>query len=307
MNPELNIDFYKADHKSQYPKRTTMIYSNFTPRSSRLANMGKLFDDKVVVFGIQAWIKDFLIKEWNENFFNKPLEEVLARYKRRMDTSLGEGAVSIKEIEGLHNLGYLPILIKALPEGSRCGIKVPVLTIRNTLPQFFWLTNYLESVMSADLWKPMTTATIAYEYRRILTKYAQETGAPLDFIPVQAHDFSFRGMSGRHDAKFSGMGHLTSFVGTDTVSAIDSVEEFYNVDSTKELIGCSVPATEHSVMCMGTKEDEIETFRRLITETYPSGIVSIVSDTWAFWKVMTEFTVELKDEVLSRKPNALGL
>jgi len=125
-------------------------------------------------------------------------------------------------------------------------------------------------------WKPCTTAAIAYEYKRLLTKYAKQTGAPLDFIPLQAHDFSFRGMSGAEDAAVSSLGHLTSFIGSDSVAAIDFAEGYYDASG---VVGVSVPATEHSVMCMGTKVSEIDTFKRLINELYPSGIVSIVSDT----------------------------
>lgn len=303
-----NIDFYKADHRSQYPEGTEMVYSNFTPRSSRLAPvLSKFYDEKVVFFGLQAFIKEYLIKEWNETFFNINKDKAVTSYKRRMDTSLGQGAVDVEHIGKLHDLGFLPIEIKALPEGSRVNIKVPMLTVKNTLPEFFWLTNYLETVLSADLWKPCTTATIAYEYRKIMEYYAELTGANKDGIMFQCHDFSFRGMSGRHDARISGMGHLLSFCGTDTVPAIGGLEDLYNADAELELIGASVPASEHSVMCMGTQEGEIETFRRFITELYPSGIVSIVSDTWDFWKVLTEFTVELKDEILNRTPNALGM
>lgn len=308
MNPQNCIDFYKADHRSQYPLGTQVVYSNFTPRSSRLAPvLDEFFDNKIVWFGLQRVIIDYLMNEWNNKFFDLPKDVACRKFKRRMDKSLGEGAVSVDGLEALHDLQYLPIQIKALPEGSRVDIKVPPFTIVNTKEEFFWITNYLETVLSCELWKPTTTATIAYEYRKILEHYAKITGTPMETVAIQAHDFSFRGMSGRHDAANSGMGHLVSFVGTDTVPAIDAVEEYYGVDSEDELIACSVPATEHSVMCMGTKEDEIGTFRRLITELYPSGIVSIVSDTWDFWKVITEYTVELKDEILNRTPNEIGL
>ncbi|RBA33895.1 MULTISPECIES: nicotinate phosphoribosyltransferase [Acinetobacter] len=304
INPLNAIDFYKADHRRQYPVGTEYVYANFTPRSSRLAKMLPDFDDKIVFFGLQGFIKHFLIETWNEGFFNQPKAKVVAAYKRRMDNSLGEGAVPVEHIEALHDLGYLPLKIKALEEGSRVNIKVPVLTIINTDPNFFWLTNYIETVLSAELWKSFTTATIAYEYKRLLTQYAEKTGAPLDFVPVQGHDFSSRGMSGIYDAAQSGVGHLTSFIGTDSVASIDYAEEYYNATG---VVGVSVPATEHSVMCMGSEESEIETFRRLICELYPAGVVSIVSDTWDFWRVITEFSVELKAEILKRKPNALGL
>jgi nicotinamide phosphoribosyltransferase len=304
INPLTAIDFYKADHRRQYPKGTEYVYSNFTPRSSRHAPVLDDFEGKVVCFGLQGFIKDFLLDTWNNNFFSRPKADVLAEYSRRMDSSLGVGAVPVDHIAELHDLGYLPLRIKALPEGSRVPIRIPMLTVINTDPRFFWLTNYLETCMSAELWKSCATATIAYEYRRILDRYTEITGSDPSFVPVQAHDFSFRGMSGIHDAAQSGVGHLTSFIGTDTVIAIDYAEQFYNATG---LIGVSVPATEHSVMCMGTKTEEIETFRRLITELYPTGIVSIVSDTWDFWQVITEFALELKDEILEREPNAGGL
>ncbi|ENV09338.1 hypothetical protein F966_01995 [Acinetobacter higginsii] len=304
INPLNAIDFYKADHRRQYPVGTEYVYANFTPRSSRLAKMLPDFDDKIVFFGLQGFIKHFLIETWNEGFFNQAKAKVVAAYKRRMDNALGEGAVPVEHIEALHDLGYLPLKIKALPEGSRVNIKVPVLTIINTDPNFFWLTNYIETVLSAELWKSCTTASIAYEYKRLLSQYAEKTGAPLDFVAVQGHDFSSRGMSGIYDAAQSGVGHLTSFIGTDSVASIDYAEEYYNATG---VVGVSVPATEHSVMCMGSEESEFETFRRLICELYPAGVVSIVSDTWDFWRVITEFSVELKAEILKRQPNALGL
>ena len=308
INPLTQIDFYKADHRRQYPEGTTLVYSNFTPRSSRLARtIEEYYDDKVVFFGLQGFIKWFLIDTWNSEFFEKDKGEVVAAYKRRMDTSLGPDAIAIEHIEDLYDLGYLPIKIKALPEGSRTDSRIPVFTIENTLPDFFWLTNYLESVMSAEIWKPCTTATISNEYRKIMTKWAEETGAPIEFVQFQGHDFSFRGMSGMHDAAASGAGHLLPFVGTDSIPAIDYLENYYNANAENEMIGTSVPATEHSVMCMGGMEDEVGTFKRLITEIYPEGIISIVSDTWDFWKVITEYTVELKEDILNRTPNALGM
>ena len=304
MNPLMAIDFYKADHRRQYPEGTEYVYSNFTPRSSRLAPVLEGFDDRVVFVGLQGYIKRFLIQTWNDGFFTQSKARVVAKYKRRMDNALGEGAVPTDHIEALHDLGYLPLEIKALPEGSRVNIKVPMFTIVNTLPEFYWLTNYLETSVSADVWKTCTTATIAYEYKRLLMAYAQKTGAPEDFVTLQAHDFSFRGMSGIEDSAHSSLGHLTSFIGTDTVAAIDYAEEYYNAEG---VIGVSVPATEHSVMCMGTQEGEIDTFRRLITELYPSGVVSIVSDTWDFWQVISSYALELKDIILAREENVLGL
>jgi len=305
INPLTCIDFYKADHRRQYPAGTTLVYSNFTPRSNHLSNLPDN-NDNIVFFGLQYFIKDFLIEKFNDGFFNRDKKEVVAEYKRRMDTSLGAGAIPVDHIEALHDLGYLPLEIRAAPEGSSVRVKVPCLTIKNTVPEFFWLVNYIESVLSAYIWKPCVSATTARWYRNLFDSYADSTGAPKEFVPFQGHDFSFRGMSGVYDAAISGAAHLTSFVGTDTVPAIDLLEQYYVSDAEKELIGCSVPATEHSVMCMGTKENEIDTFRHLITKLYPSGIVSIVSDTWDFWRVVTEYLPELKSEILSRSGNPIA-
>lgn len=306
LNPLTQIDFYKADHRRQYPEGTTLVYSNFTPRSSRLTNLPEE-QKQIVFFGLQYFIKSFLIDDWNEGFFRRPKKDVVEEYRRRMDTSLGPGAIPVDHIEALHDLGYLPIEIRALPEGSKVDIRTPCLTIHNTHPDFFWLVNYLESVMSCYLWKPCVSATTAAWYKEVFDKYAEETSSFPDFTGFQGHDFSFRGMSGPQDAALSGAGHLLSFVGTDTVPAIDLLEQYYHGDADKELIGCSVPATEHSVMSMGASEDgEFEVFRRLITEVYPSGIVSIVSDTFDFWAVLTEYMPMLKEQIMAREGNPIA-
>lgn len=300
INPLTAVDFYKVTHREQYPVGTTMVYSNLTPRSAKLCNIPD-FTGEVTWFGLQFFIKEFLQETWNEGFFSRQKGDVLSEYQRRMDTSLGHGVVKTDHIEALHDLGYLPICIKALPEGTQVPIKTPCMVIYNTLPEFFWLTNYLETALSAYLWKPTTSATIAHHYRRLLDKFAEQTGADPDFVNFQGHDFSLRGLSGIQDGALSGAGHLLSFVGTDSIPAIDLVENYYNGNVSEKLIGCSVPATEHSVICMGGKDDEIGTFRRLITELYPRGVVSIVSDTWDFWRVVTEYVTFLKPEILARE------
>ncbi len=301
INPLTAIDFYKTDHRRQYPEGTEMVYSNLTARSAKLKNLpDSMYHGGTIFFGLQFFIKDFLINSFSDGFFRQPKEKVLAEYKRRMDTSLGKDAIGVEHIAALHDLGYLPIQIRALPEGSFVPIGVPYLTIHNTDKRFFWLTNYLETVLSNYLWKPIVSATTAFGYKKLFLKYAAETGANPAFCDWQGHDFSCRGMSGMQDSALSGAAHLTSFTGTDTVAAIDLCEQFYNIDASKELIGGSVSATEHSVMSLGNKESEIDTFRRLITKIYPSGIVSIVSDTWDFWRVVTEYASILKPEIMAR-------
>lgn len=306
LNPILACDMYKVGHKFQYPSGTEYVYSNFTPRSSRLATkLNGVFDEKVVFFGLQGFVKSFLIDQFNNEFFNKPKDEVVAEYKRVMDNAFGPNAIDVSHIAALHDLGYLPIEIKALPEGSRVNIKVPMLTVVNTHPDFFWLTNYLEDAISNNLWKSCTTATTAWQYRKLLDNYADKTGAPKDFVVWQGHDFSLRGLSGSYDGAQSAAGHLLSFLGTDTISAINFVEDYYNGKQT--FVGGSVPATEHSVMCMGGADDEVETIRRLIQDIYPTGVVSIVSDSWDYWNVITNTSVQLKDIILNRQPNEIGL
>lgn len=297
-NPLTCIDFYKADHRRQYPSGVSEVYSNLTARSDKLSPIDYTLGGKrgVIFFGLQYFIKDFLINTWQANFFDKPLDEVLSVYKKRMDRSLGIDVIPLDHIEKLHTLGYLPLLIKARAEGALCKIGTPLLTVVNTHPDFYWLTNYIETVLSTYLWKPITSATIAYNFRCLLETYWVNTvGNNVTGVNFQGHDFSFRGMSCVEDAAISGAAHLLSFSGTDSVVSLDLLDEFYG-DSE----GYSVPATEHSVMCMGGKDDEFNTFKRLICDLYPKGIVSIVSDTWDYWKVLTEFLPQLKDTISNR-------
>lgn len=293
--PMLYKDFYKTDHRRQYPTGTTLIYSNLTPRESRLKGV-----DKVVVFGIQYFLKDYLLRRFNEGFFKQPKDKVMTQYKRRMDNALGKDAFPLNHIADLHDLGYMPVHIKALAEGSLCPLRVPFLTIKNTHKDFFWVTNFLETIMSSVIWGGVNSATIAYQYKMILSEYAAKTSDIPEFVQWQGHDFSMRGMFGLEASLISGAAHLTSFTGTDTIPAIDFLEHFYGADSDKELIGGSVPATEHSVMCMGGNENELETYRRLLTEVYPNGIVSIVSDTWDYWHVFDNILPSLKNEIMAR-------
>lgn len=292
----LLCDFYKISHREQYPEGTEMIYSTWTPRSNKYFP----HTNSVVVFGLQAFIKEYLIDFFNENFFRRPKKEIISEYVRVIKYTLNTETPSYQHIADLHDLGYLPIHIKALPEGTRCPIRVPIMTIQNTHSNFFWLTNYLETLISTELWQPTTAATIAAEYKRILDTFAEETSSDPNFTAFQGHDFSMRGMGGLYSAMKSGAGHLLSFVGTDTIPAILFLEKYYNANVEEELIGTSVPATEHSVMCAGGDIDEYNTYKRLITEVYPSGIISIVSDTWDLWECINTIIFGLKDEIMSR-------
>jgi nicotinamide phosphoribosyltransferase len=292
MNPLLLTDGYKTGHHQQYPKGTTLVYSNFTPRSNKYAPKGC---DQVVSFGQQMVVKQ-IHEAFQNEFFSKPKDEVCGEMKRELSLYLGTD-YDVSHFEALHDLGYLPIHVKAIEEGTLVPIKVPVLTIYNTHPDFYWVTNYLETIISNLLWKPMTSATIAHTYRKVLTKWQEKTDAEKGwFIDWQGHDFSMRGMDSIEATIASGLGHLTSFSGTDSLPAIGGARKYYGET---EFVGGSVNATEHSVMCAGGMEDEVETFSRLL-DTYPTGILSVVSDTWDLWKVCTEHVVTLKDKILAR-------
>jgi nicotinamide phosphoribosyltransferase len=293
MNPLFLTDGYKTGHHKQYPEGTTLVYSNFTPRSNKYAPKGC---DKVVSFGQQMIMKQ-IHETFEKDFFHQPKEHVCAEIKRELSMYLGTD-YDVSHFEALWDLQYLPIKVKAMKEGTLVPIKVPVLTIVNTHPDFYWITNYLETIISNMLWKPMTSATIAHQYKKVLQHWAAKTNKDaMEFVNWQGHDFSMRGMDSTEAVISSGLGHLTSFDGSDSLPAIFGARKFYNEEG---FVAGSVNATEHSVMCAGTKDDEVGTFRRLLTETYPTGILSVVSDTWDLWKVCTEHLVTLKEEILAR-------
>lgn len=294
----LLCDFYKVSHREMYPQGTELVYSTWTPRASRVSGI-----DKVVAFGFQA----FLLKLndiFERDFFSRPKSEVVAEYARTIKCTLGIQEPDTSHIEALHDLGYLPLEVKALDEGTLVPIRVPMLTIQNTDPRFFWVTNYIETLASAELWQAATSATLAYEYKKLLTKYAMETVGNDGFVPFQGHDFSMRGMSSLESAISSGMGHLLSFVGTDTIPAINAAEHYYHANVEKELIGTSIPATEHSIQC--TYGDDMKYLETMLSKIHPNGLVSIVSDGYDFWDVIGRVLPALKDKIMARSGGPVG-
>lgn len=292
MNALMLTDGYKTSHHKMYPEGTTLVFSNFTPRSSKYAPQGAITDG-VIVFGVQMALQ-VITEQFNNNFFKRPKDEVISEIKKELELYLNM-EYDVTHFEQLYDLGYLPIEVRSLQEGTLCPIGVPMLTIHNTHPDFYWITNYLETLISNLLWKPVTSATISYSYYKLLKKWANKTSDTL-FVDWQGHDFSMRGLDSIDATVSSGMGHLTSFLGTDSIPAIAGVRKYYGDEG---FIAGSVPASEHSVMCAGSKEDELETFKRLL-KTYPKGILSVVSDTWDLWKVITEYLPILKEDILSR-------
>ena len=293
INPFLLTDYYKTIHHMCYAEGMTKLVSYWTPRMSRKDDM-----NKVVMFGLQPFLKKYLIQYFNENFFNKDKEAVVSEYRRIISKTMGSIAADTKHIEALHDLGYLPIQIKAVAEGLRVNIKTPMIEITNTHEDFAWLVNYLETFMSCNIWQPMTSATIAYRYREIIEKYFDLTVENGD-IRKACGDFSMRGFSSLESAELSGSAHLLSFLGTATIPAISYLEEFYNCNVEEEIVGLGTPSTEHSVMC-SYGMDEFAAYKRLITEVFPSGTLSIVSDTYDYWNVVTNILPKLKENIMSR-------
>lgn len=302
--PPTLLDGYKIDHRRQYPQNSTLVFSNFTSRGTRVEGL-----DKVVFFGLQYFIKRYLIEDWNTNFFAQPVEKVVKSYNRRLLNYVGPNQIGDQHIRDLHALGYLPLEIWALPEGSNVNLRVPMFVVWNTNPKFYWLTNAIETILSTTIWMPCTSATTALMYRKLLSKWVDQTNPEMkSFVDWMAHDFSFRGHASCESAMTSGAGHLLSFTGTDTVPAIDFLEQYYNADSDNELVGGSVAASEHSVACMGSTyvngiPDDYAYFDRMITEVYPNGIVSLVSDTFDLFNVVDPkngILVRLKDKIMAR-------
>jgi len=271
MNALLLTDGYKTGHHDQYPKGTSFVYSNFTPRSNKHAPNGC---DKVVSFG-QQMVMMQIHNAFQFDFFDKPKDEVCGEMKRELSMYLGTD-YDVTHFEKLHDLGYLPIAVKVLEEGTLVPIRVPVLTIYNTHPDFYWVTNYLETLISNLLWKPMTSATIAYQYRKVLTKWQEKTDKERAwFLDWQAHDFSMRGLASVDVTIASGLGHLTSFFGTDTLPALYGARKYYGETG---FVGGSVNATEHSVACANTEFKKIEIIEEYKVEVTYDDNGNIISE-----------------------------
>lgn len=276
-------DFYKQAHAEQYPKGMSFIASYFTPRMSRLNG-----ENKLIVTGIQGFNKDYLIERFNDTFFNVPLEQILKEYNRVIRSTLTKNYCEPQKIENLHKLGYLPIEIKALKEGTRCPIKVPCLEITSTRVGFEWVVQFIESVMSCQLWYPMTVANQAYKYRTIVNKYYDKTVE--DSVPRHSaiSEFGFRGAEGQEGAVLASTAFLTSFTKTATIPAILYLEDYYNGNLEDGSIGKGMLSTEHSVMCSNYAIDGSEDVfvKRILSEIYPSENISMVSDSYDYWNMV---------------------
>lgn len=317
-SPLAFADFYKPSHISMYDKRSEIVQDNMTPRNCKHFIHFADSDQRVMMAGLQGFIKWFLIGMFNENFFKLPKEDAIAQYKEICDLSIGPNMVETWGFEKLHDLGYLPLEIRSIPEGTLSPVQVPLFTIQNTHPDFYWLPNYLESVMSAETWKTITTATTFWQYRKLSEAWAADTCDNNDHVPFQNHCFAYRGESGTHDAAQSEFGQLINSMGTDTIPAILYANRYYNMKG--KFVAGSIPASEHSVATtnigfivgrlQGENPDltldearflaEVEFLRRYITEIFPKGFISYVADSYDFWAMIVRAARILKKEIMAR-------
>ena len=296
INPMLLCDFYKTVHSDMINPKMTKSMSYYTPRMSRVNRW-----DKVVMFGVQMFCKTWLIDYFNENFFALPEEEVVGEYTRVLDVTLGKGIYGTEKIKKLHKLGYLPIEIIALPEGSLVPVHVPMFGITNTHEDFAWLPQALESLISAEMWYPQITATVGKTYRDIVNKYYAETVE--DNVPraKALGAFDFRGDMCVDAALKAGAGWCLSFLNTATVPVIPYLENIFNCDCEKEPVAFGSVSTEHFVMCSNyaVDGDEITFLRKLLTELYPNTSFSCVLDSYDYWNVIDNILPQLHDEIMA--------
>ena len=309
------VDGYKLSHKAMLAPGTTKLYGTWIPRSTKHAPKGIT---KIVSFGQQLvwkWLHD----EFEENFFFthsrnqsvvltmeserkteflNDIKQKALRFIKDMSLYLGM-EYDGKHFEELWDLGYLPIKVKALPEGIETNPNIPHMTFVNTVDGFAWLTLYLETIVSSLAWKPSTAATIAKLYRRQAEEWVAKTDpANMWLVDWMCHDFSARGLDPMSQYLI-GLGHATSFKGSDTLPVIPASRYFYGVGENEMPIG-SVNASEHSVST--TKIFTVGEQQMIADwlQIFPKGILSIVSDTFDLWKLITEYLPANKDAIMAR-------
>lgn len=291
-------DFYKMCHKQLYPQGMTTLYSTWTPRSNRHFP----YSDFAVWFGLQGFIKNHLMDYFSDHFFSQPLDLILTDFNTLVGTCF-DPDLDTSHIAALHGLGYLPIEIKALPEGTKVPINLPMMTIENTHPDFPWLTNYLETYLSQNLWSPTTTATIAYVFHQTLQEHLEICGEDPAMAKSLFGDFSPRGMSSSASSQVAGAGHLLSSIKTSAIESIRYAIKAYGADLEKEIVGQWRASIEHSCVCTNyflNHEDESLFFEKLLTEIYPTGAFTYVADSFDFWGFVSEVLPRYKDLIINR-------
>ena len=294
-NMMLLCDFYKVFHRETYHKKMNKMYSTWTPRSGQYSPEA----DKVVWFGLQGFLKQ-LKEDFDINFFSRDIDEIIFEYELYIRNTFNEKADG-NHLRELWELGYLPIKVCSLPEGTRVPFRVPCATVENTDDRFAWLTNYLETLWSCSMWLPTTSATTAYAYRQIIEEYTAKTSDNPVWNHVGCGDFSFRGMASPEAAIVSSAAFLTSFTKTSTIPCIQYLCEYYNSDVTKEDIGSWSASVEHSCTTSNFAIDgnEEDFFVRICTEICKDRPFSFVADSYDYFGFLDKILRKHKDIVIN--------
>lgn len=283
LTPITRTDSYKASHFLQYPEGATRVSSYIEPRGGEL--------DEVVFFGLQAFIKEYLVTPITE----EDVQRARTLFEAHGEPFNYEDWMLIVTTCG----GLLPIEIKALPEGTVTRPGVPQVQVVNTDPRFPWLTSYVETAMLRAVWYPSTVASLSRAAKKIIYQGLALTADDPDAeIGFKLHDFGARGATCSEAALLGGMAHLVNFMGTDTVEGLIGAMDYYGADGP---VGFSIPATEHSTVTSWGRDGELAMFRNLL-EKHPTGLVACVSDSYDVFKATREYWgKELKDVVLARE------
>lgn len=294
-------DTYKQCHDRMYPVGLTKLVSYWVPRKSMLEAQ-----DKMVFFGLQAFIKEYLIDYFNENFFSLTEDEVLELYTDSMDIQIGRENYDLDKIIKLYSFGYLPLEIRALPEGTLVPMGVPCIEITNTHDDFAWLVQWIECILQVELWKPCCHATIGYMYRQIADKWHGKTVENVSSSMACA-DFGMRGMSCMDEATRCSASWLLSFDKTSTIPAINYINKYYNADCKNNGLGIGAVSTEHSVMGANYSidGDEVTFVKRLLNELYPNTSFSMVSDTYDYWNMVNNILPQVKEDIMNHNGKLL--
>ena len=294
-NAMLLCDSYKTCHINMFPKGLTKLYSYWTPRKSMLKTQNKM-----VFFGLQAFIQEFLVDYFKKNFFDREINDVVSEYEKYMKVQLPNGGYATTNIIDLHRLGYLPLQISAIPEGTSVNMRIPCIEVTNTNDNFAWLVQWVECILQAELWKTCNHATISKMYLELAKEFYGETCDANADPRMAMSDFGMRGMSCTNEAIRCSAAWLTCFNKTSTVPALPYIDKYYNADVTNTKIGMGAVSTEHSVMASNyaVDGDEVTFIRRMLTEIYPNTSFSMVSDTYDYWNLVENIIPSLKDEIL---------
>ena len=275
----LNTDSYKVSMFKQYPAGTTGVYSYIESRGGRY--------DRTVFFGLQAFIKEYLLEPITQNDIDVAAT-ILETHGEPFNRAGWE------YILNKHN-GYLPLVIRAVPEGTVVPTKNVLATIENTDPECFWLTTYLETALLRAVWYPTTVATQSWTIKQVIADYVEKTGDPT-LIDFKLHDFGARGVSSLESAGIGGAAHLVNFMGTDTISGLLYAREYYNAG----IAGFSIPAAEHSTITSWGRDNEVKAYENMVTQfAKPGAIVAVVSDSYDVYNAASKlWGEELRQQVI---------